>query len=184
MKRTVLICDYCGNLFCRPLKEHVRSLKLGRKEFCSRLCQGKVGYVNLICEEAKRFDIAKWIKENNHKHDVSDKFSPFRYFFKRIRAQCKKKEEITDITLDYLANLWKEQEGKCVYTGTEMFLPINTNHYDKLTPEPHWASLDRIDSSKGYIIGNIQFVCLSINYAKSSFSDEQFKEFLAKIKRN
>jgi len=36
------------------------------------------------------------------------------------------------------------------------------------------ASLDRIDSSKGYELGNIQWVDLNINYAKQQLSQEEF----------
>lgn len=34
------------------------------------------------------------------------------------------------------------------------------------------ASLDRIDSSKGYEIGNIQFISTAINYMKNTMSHE------------
>lgn len=34
------------------------------------------------------------------------------------------------------------------------------------------ASVDRIDSSKGYIPGNIQFVSTCINYLKNTMSDK------------
>lgn len=46
---------------------------------------------------------------------------------------------------------------------------------------PYQASLDRIDSSKGYIEGNVEFVCLAVNYAKNGFSKEQMIEFFGKV---
>jgi hypothetical protein len=43
------------------------------------------------------------------------------------------------------------------------------------------ASLDRIDSSKGYIKGNVEFVCLAINFAKNDFKKEEMKSFIKEI---
>jgi len=36
------------------------------------------------------------------------------------------------------------------------------------------ASLDRIDSSKGYVRGNIQWVHIAINFMKHSLPEEEF----------
>ena len=46
------------------------------------------------------------------------------------------------------------------------------------------ASLDRIDSSKPYEVGNIQFISTPINYMKNSMSDEQTKTYLRVISAN
>lgn len=46
------------------------------------------------------------------------------------------------------------------------------------------ASLDRIDSSKPYEVGNIQFISTPINYMKNSMSDEQTREYLRVISAN
>jgi hypothetical protein len=43
------------------------------------------------------------------------------------------------------------------------------------------ASLDRIDSSKGYIKGNIQFISITCNYAKSDMSHEEMLTFCETI---
>lgn len=48
---------------------------------------------------------------------------------------------------------------------------------------PAAASLDRIDSTKGYVKGNVQFVCRAINLAKSTFSDADMKNFIDNIRR-
>lgn len=81
------------------------------------------------------------------------------------------------MTLDYLKELWESQDAKCPYTGWQMknmecFSP------DKQLPlTPDRASLDRIDSSKGYVIGNVQFVCYMAQCCKSMFSPKQMIEF-------
>ena len=41
-----------------------------------------------------------------------------------------------------------------------------TNHNNPI----YTASLDRIDSSKGYVIGNVQFISTALNYMKNNMS--------------
>jgi hypothetical protein len=55
-------------------------------------------------------------------------------------------------------------------------------HRTKHNMNPRQPSLDRIDSSKGYIEGNVEFVCVSINYAKNGFSKQQMIDFIKEIK--
>lgn len=44
------------------------------------------------------------------------------------------------------------------------------------------ASLDMIDSSRGYTEDNVQWVCLGINYMKLNYSDEDLHLLLGMIK--
>lgn len=46
------------------------------------------------------------------------------------------------------------------------------------------ASLDRIDSSKGYTKDNVQWTSVSINHAKNGMSHSQMVEFIKLIKNN
>jgi len=46
------------------------------------------------------------------------------------------------------------------------------------------ASLDRIDSSKGYIEGNVQWVHRKINMMKQSYTQEEFIELCQAVVRN
>ena len=59
-----------------------------------------------------------------------------------------------------------------------MFLPKNDLKREK---RPELCSLDRIDPNKGYIKGNVEFVCLFINLGKTNFSKEQVVSFLGNI---
>ena len=48
---------------------------------------------------------------------------------------------------------------------------------------PKTASIDRIDSSKGYTKGNVQWVCVFANLAKNTFKDELIKETFDELKK-
>jgi hypothetical protein len=70
-----------------------------------------------------------------------------------------------NITLEYIWDLLLEQNRKCALTG----LPLTfAKDYNKSTLD-QTASLDRIDSSVGYIIGNVQWVHKEINKIKREF---------------
>lgn len=59
--------------------------------------------------------------------------------------------------------------GRCAATGLPFDLKPGP---DKHHANPWAPSLDRRDSSKGYIRDNVQVVCTAYNYAKSEWSEE------------
>lgn len=61
-----------------------------------------------------------------------------------------------------------------------MELPNNTSEFQKHHSLKR-ASLDRIDSSKGYVKGNVEFVCLLINMAKNSYSKKEVSSFFEEM---
>lgn len=92
----------------------------------------------------------------------------------RLRSRSKrniakgKYEEENNLTIEHLMDLWNQQQGRCALTSKKM-----THCFNSLFA----VSIDRIDSAVGYITGNVQLVCESINYAKSNFTNEQFVYF-------
>ena len=75
-------------------------------------------------------------------------------------------------------DLWGRQGGKCALTGWEMTARlgdgvVNTN-----------ASIDRIDSSGGYDLSNIQIVCRVANMAKSNLTMAEFIKMCRSIVEN
>jgi hypothetical protein len=78
-----------------------------------------------------------------------------------------------DITKKYIWKLYEEQEGKCVLSGQ----PITIDYKGK----DHTASLDRIDSTKGYIRGNVQWVHKHVNLMKNKLDQNYFIKLCATI---
>ena len=76
------------------------------------------------------------------------------------------------ITYDYILALDLKQNGNCLYTGRK--LVWDTKKINK-------ASIDRIDSSKGYVKGNIQLVTFEVNQAKNDLSDSVFLNIIKDI---
>jgi len=80
------------------------------------------------------------------------------------------------ITVQDLRNQWEKQRGICPYTGWRVNLRTRVGK-----TSPCQASLDRIDSSRGYLPDNIQFVALMANYAKNFFDDEHLIYFCKSV---
>jgi hypothetical protein len=67
---------------------------------------------------------------------------------------------------------FQKQKGKCALSGMDIwFYPMKTRN----------ASLDRIDSSKGYVKGNFQWLHKDINIMKYSFPENIFIDYCTKI---
>lgn len=168
-KLITFTCDCCGKEVQKPLSEYNRNIRLGRHNFCSRTCACIYNnkHNNNHVTDKMRAHLQK-ICGNRH-----DEFTGFRYILRNIRKRFKD----VDVDLQYLKDLWDKQEGVCPYTGIHMTLPTYNCNYDYFTV----ASLDRIDSSKGYVKGNVQYVVLPINFLKSTMSDLAVKRFLKQI---
>lgn len=171
-KMTTFICDCCGKEAEKASSELKRNKELNRKCFCSRSCAASY---NNSHRELKTLSNSQKEHLDKIKSNRRDEFTPFRY---TLRCVKRRNKEI-NISLDDLKNVWENQNGICPYTGLSLILPedgnLNNIHITKR------ASLDRIDSSKGYIIGNIQFVSTPINLMKQEMSDLETKQFLKDI---
>lgn len=163
MKMVDLKCENCGKKFERS-KSHARSgIKNNWAVACGLSCGVSLGH--------KKRD------KESYSGPSYDEFSPFRLTLRRIKARAKKSGygEV-DITVLFLKELWESQKGICPYSGNLMVLPENDKQRTSFAP-PELASLDRIDSEKGYIQGNVEYVCYAVNLAKNRFTKEQMLVF-------
>jgi len=148
-------------------------------------------YSNLnLSPENKQKRLKRWKKINDElpkdkKGIQSDEFSSFRDCLRHVRTRCKdKKWKTYNISLQDLKEQWEKQKGICQFTGWQLHLPINSNNWDKTNDIMLRASLDRIDSSKGYDKGIIQFVCKIANWAKSDLTGADLIKFCHAVAKN
>lgn len=95
--------------------------------------------------------------------------------FNKVRGNRNKDKNITK---EYLQELWDNQKGICAISKIKMEI------YKNGKKKPRQCSVDRIDNSKGYIVGNIQLVCLIANYAKNTFSENDLIDFCKALCHN
>lgn len=99
-------------------------------------------------------------------------------FYKDIRTSWFKgfKSSAADRGLDFeisIEDVWEvfeEQDFKCALTGWDIGW-AKSGH-----PQQSTASIDRIDSSLGYVLGNIQIVHKHVNMMKQHYDNDYFIE--------
>lgn len=105
----------------------------------------------------------------NKKCSVEDRYlmSAIRTRFNSCMKRQRKfdKQIITDLTEDYLFDLYKQQEGKCWYSKEPMAIARKSLMS---------LSLDKIIPDLGYVIGNVQWVCWAVNRAKGELKESDF----------
>lgn len=90
-------------------------------------------------------------------------------YFTRLQKGAIDRNLEFNIDINYISKLLIEQDFKCALTGLDIKLGYPARKKENCT-----ASLDRIDSSKGYIKNNVQWVHKDINWMKYNFSMDKF----------
>lgn len=91
-------------------------------------------------------------------------------YLSRVRDSARKRGIEFNIDINIMWNLFLQQDKKCALSGIDINFPSSTNLETT-------ASLDRIDSSIGYIEGNIQWVHKDINIMKSDIGEAKFLNY-------
>lgn len=99
-----------------------------------------------------------------------------RKFYEGIRIswveKCKAGAEYRgiqwDLSVEYIWQLYLAQDKRCALSGKYIGWAKEG--------QIHTASIDRVDSTEGYIMGNIQIVHKDINFMKQQYSQEYFAE--------
>lgn len=96
----------------------------------------------------------KWVQNN-----------PIRQRYNLAKDRAKRKGHEFDIDVEYLHELFEQQNGKCAYSNVEL-----TQSKSKIIN----MSIDRIDNSKGYIKGNVVWVSSIVNSMKNDLTEDEF----------
>jgi hypothetical protein len=93
------------------------------------------------------------------------------YWSRLVKEACNRGLEVS-ITIEYAWDLFQQQNGICALTGRKIHL--NRSYSKSIGKNVQTASLDRIDSDKGYISGNVQWVTLKVNRMKLNLPEDEF----------
>lgn len=162
--------DENGNVYCYHCKQYKNTV-----EFNNSPQESDIFY---RCGKDKRCKSCK--KAQNEKRRINNRGNGTidRILLERwhgAKSRAKANGLFLDFDVNYLKELWEKQNGKCALSGIDMTYKIfqgriNTN-----------VSIDRIDSTKGYIKNNIQLVCMVINQMKNDLSVSELIHFCKNI---
>lgn len=159
--------------------------KFGKLTVIEELQKNKNGHIKFLCEcecGNKKEVFGTHLRENKIvscgcKNKVKGVNGDIWYQItsRKVNKRSKRSKLDFNITKDYLNNLFEEQEEKCKLSGLPITLPKKWNDKN------YTASLDRIDSSIGYIMGNVQWVHKHVNVMKNIYPQEMFIYICKKI---
>ena len=182
IRKTKITCASCSKEHEIRLGDYNRKIKAGQNKFyCSLKCSGKADYKNNPSKLEKNKGNISLLK--GHEANRLDEYSPFKYSLNKARSRSKEKGEETNLTLEYLKEVYDNQNGLCTYTGIKMEIPRSSQDED-IKKSPTKLSLDRVHSHTGYSKGNVEFVCYCVNVMKNDFSKDQMLDFIKLIIKN
>lgn len=118
---------------------------------------------------------------NNGKNNV--KFTGYEEIlgskWSSYKCGARKRNLEFNIDIKYAWEIFLKQDRKCFFTGMDISFGRTNTDFKNNT-----ASLDRLDSKIGYIIGNVVWVHKKINTMKMDLSYNEFIFFCEKVSEN
>lgn len=161
MKELPKNVEYAGNVKTRSGKVvsrwSVECLNCGEKRFINRK------------DHAFQFSSSKCKKCSNKNNHPQGEYEGIRIsFFNKYKLGAENRGLSFEIDIEFVSDLAKKQCYKCNYSGLDL---IFNGDFKNIT-----ASIDRIDSSIGYLKENICWVHKDINMMKQQFTEVRFIE--------
>ena len=112
--------------------------------------------------------------------DVRAKLLFLRQNLSRAANRGDKSQHI-DITLDYLFEIGEQQRWRCALSDQNLEFVRGGQIWRNYWCNPKICTIDRIDSSEGYVVDNIQLLSWDINYIKQNLPNSEFVELCKKV---
>jgi hypothetical protein len=178
-----LNCKNCGQEFnvVDSQYKYQENRKPGRDWFCSRSCTTTCSNLHKRSEEHREAnaDHMRSLQVEASKRGSTTLTKHNQQFVWYVSRSCYDGRFGTQ-TLEWkqefaqqLEELWEECGGRCAFTGIQLHL---RNRRGKADTQNTFliASIDRIDSSKPYERGNVQWVSCGLNLAKGNVDNNTF----------
>jgi len=110
------------------------------------------------------------------KHAYTDTEAFFRHKSASMRKSVRSPKSVAhgrtyDLPDNYLLALWRVQQETCFYTDKKLVISQSNPYMERI-------SIDRVDTSKNYIPGNVVIASNRANTMKGNLSLEEIKEYL------
>lgn len=141
------LCE-CGNIYITS----GYYLRQGRKKSCGCRNYRRRGSTN-----------PKW----SGYQDISGSY------WHRVRQGAKNRKIVLQISIEDAWNQYIKQDKKCALSGIPIYM-CTSDALNRSDLSTQTASLDRIDSKKGYVVDNIQWTHKDINIIKMDLDQDYF----------
>jgi hypothetical protein len=95
-------------------------------------------------------------------------------FYNYFNGVAKRRNIVFSVGINELWELALRQELRCALSGIVLDFPKFSDGCGNFKRSGHTASLDRIDSGRGYVTGNVQWVHKIVNIMKNGLSQNEF----------
>lgn len=152
------LCD-CGNIV--DIKAECRDVSVG-------IDNTKSKFGDCACSRA--------VARNSNNHAQFRGYGEIgRTYYNQVKTNANKRNLDFNVSIEFLWDLFLKQNRRCSLSGLE----LKFGNSKQIT-----ASLDRINSSIGYIESNVQWLHKDINNMKQTFDQNQFIEYCKRIVEN
>lgn len=95
-------------------------------------------------------------------------------FLCSLRSSAKRRGLELNLTPEFMWELFLKQNKTCAISGLPLIM-------DRKNPSKNTASLDRKDSTKGYVTNNVQWVHRIVNTIKWNLTEKEFYDMIKRI---
>lgn len=116
-------------------------------------------------------------QSKNHGHNWRGYEDISGAYFRSVELKADKRDLPFDITIEEIWQLYLDQNRRCALSGKPLIFSTRKNK----SGIKQTASLDRIDSSLGYVPGNIQWVHKKFQFMKTDMQNDDFIYWCEKV---
>lgn len=118
-----------------------------------------------ICKQCKAEEHRQRRLHHSKDQIITSLLTNMKSSIKKKINKCRSEFKESSLTKDDVYDVLNKQNDRCAYTNR--ILAFEYNNINKI-------SIDRIDSSRGYVKENIQLVCWCANQAKNNLDENEF----------
>ena len=184
--RLLAECKSCQYAYYRARRSKLNNPRSTEPKICSNKKCAKAGQLQPASCFTTHRDASDGLSSNCKACQNATKTASAHVFIRILFNAAKRRESQFDMTLEDWLAIYDAQEGKCALSGIEMTFTLDKNPptFNASAKKLKWPfniSPDQIDAGKGYVRGNVQFVCAQVNMMKAELSIEALVHISRKI---